>query len=75
MNKIDLITKETVVENTQIVKDLPTVSVSAKTGEGTRKLRSRIVQAVYDERDFAKPDVEKSKIISESAIQSLDQES
>ncbi len=73
MNKIDLISNETVAEKSSIVGDLPTVSISAKTGEGTKKLRSRIVQYVYDEGVYPSLDLTGRKIVSDVPVQTLDQ--
>jgi GTPase len=66
MNKIDLIPKEAIAEKASIVRDLPTISISAKTGEGTKKLRSRIVQTVYGDSSLPELELAGQKIISET---------
>lgn len=70
MNKIDLIPNELVAERSSIVRDLPTISISAKTGEGTKKLRARIVQTVYDEGEYASPAVPTDEIVSDPTLTS-----
>ena len=52
LNKIDLVPNEEIAEKAAIFHDLPTISISAKTGEGTKKLRLKIVQRVFDEEDI-----------------------
>jgi GTPase len=73
LNKIDLIPKDTIEEKSLIVRDLPTVSISAKTGEGTKKLRSRIVQSVFNEADFSAIDATTQKIVSRPSVRELDE--
>lgn len=72
LNKIDLMAEDSIGEKASIVRDLPTVSISAKTGEGTRKLRSKIVQSVFSETDFSGMDVESQKIVSRPAVPEFD---
>ena len=52
LNKIDLVPNEEIAEKAAIFQDLPTISISAKTGEGTKKLRLKIVQRVFDDEDI-----------------------
>ncbi len=74
MNKIDLISNDVMAEKTMIIKDLPTISISAKTGEGTKKLRSRIVQSVFEEQqDLSSNNIERQKILSGSPIRAVEQ--
>ena len=73
MNKIDLIPKEEVAEKTTVVRDLPAISISAKTGEGTKKLRTRIVQTVFGDTDYGGLDLTNQKIISGEPMRALDQ--
>lgn len=72
MNKIDLIPADAVVEKTTAVRDLPTIAISAKTGEGTKKLRSRIVQIVFSDSDFAGIDVTNQKLVADESIRNPD---
>ena len=73
MNKIDLVSKDVIDERVSIVRDLPTISISASTGEGTKKLRTRIVQSVFEENNYPGTEVAGQKIVSESPINSFDQ--
>jgi GTPase len=73
MNKIDLIPRELVAEKALIIRDLPTVSISAKTGEGTKKLRSKIVQFVFEETEHPSLDETSQKIVSGAPLPSFDQ--
>jgi len=72
MNKIDLIPRDLVAEKALIVRDLPTVSISAKTGEGTKKLRSKIVQHVFEEIGESGLDETSQKIVSGAPLPSPD---
>jgi GTPase len=72
LNKIDLIPKESVPQKVEFVRDLPTVAISAKTGEGTKKLRNKIVQAVYAEPEFSAVDVSSQKIVSDLSLHAID---
>jgi len=71
MNKIDLTPGPAAAEKALIVRDLPTVFISAKTGEGTKKLKSRIVQSVYQDVEFSS-EVNR-KIVSQNLVQPLKQ--
>ncbi len=53
LNKIDLIQKDQLKEKLPVFGDLSTIGISAKTGEGTKKLRIRIAQRVYGEEDVS----------------------
>jgi GTPase len=75
LNKIDLASKESVAEKATLVRDLPTISISAKTGEGTKKLRSKIVQIVYEEGIYTELDDTTPKIVSSPPVQALDHNS
>jgi GTPase len=72
MNKIDLIPRDLVTEKTALIRDLPTVSISAKTGEGIKKLRNKIVQFVYEENASDRDEVG-PRIVSRTALSSVDQ--
>lgn len=50
LNKIDLIQRDKLEQMLPMFTDLPTISISAKTGDGTKKLRVRIVERVFEER-------------------------
>jgi GTPase len=72
LNKVDLIPRELVSEKAELIRDLPTVAVSAKTGEGIKKLRIRIAQAVYEDHE-APGEVEiEGRIVSGTPLTSLD---
>ncbi len=73
MNKIDLVSKDVIEERASIVRDLPTISISARTGEGTKKLRTKIVQSVFEENDYSGIQAAGQKIVSGTPIQSIDQ--
>ena len=49
MNKMDLISSDQANERSIIFHDLPTITISAKTGDGTRKLRNAIVERLFNE--------------------------
>ncbi len=48
MNKIDLITNDEAKERATLFQDLPMIAVSAKTGDGTRKLKMKIVERAFE---------------------------
>ena len=73
MNKIDLIPRDLVAERAALIRDLPTVSISAKTGEGIRKLRNKIVQFVFEESEVSDRDEAGPKIVSKTPLSSVDQ--
>ncbi|HXQ91903.1 MAG TPA: GTPase HflX [Nitrososphaerales archaeon] len=72
LNKIDLVPNEEILEKVAIFRDLPTISISAKTGEGTKKLRLKIVQRVFEEEDLVSEDLDERKIVSSSPLQAID---
>lgn len=49
MNKLDLASREDKEKRTGLVGDLPNIGISAKTGEGLRKLKARIAEILYPE--------------------------
>jgi GTP-binding protein HflX len=51
MNKIDLISRDQATERISLFRELPTISISAKTGDGTKKLRTKIVERVFEEAE------------------------
>ena len=67
MNKMDLVPKEEQPERLSMFrKDLPTIGVSAKTGDGLRKLRVKIVERVFSEQQGEEEaEQEAEEIISE----------
>ncbi len=73
MNKVDLIPQELVSEKAQLIWDLPTVSISARTGEGIKKLRSRIVQSVYEDHEAVQENEPRGRIVSGTPLSSIDQ--
>jgi GTP-binding protein HflX len=73
LNKIDLIQKDQLKEKLSLFGDLPTSSISAKTGEGTRKLRVRIAQRVFGEGEtVSDADGEEAIVDSIQASEPLD---
>jgi GTP-binding protein HflX len=48
MNKVDLISVDQAREMALLFQDLPTIAISAKSGEGTRKLKMKIVERVFE---------------------------
>ncbi len=72
LNKIDLVPNEEIAEKVAIFCDLPTISISAKTGEGTKKLRLKIVQRVFEEEDIMSEALDERKIVSGSPLQAMD---
>ncbi len=52
MNKIDLLRDEEISEKVPLFGDMPTVGISAKTGDGTKKLRVKIVQKLFPEEEL-----------------------
>ncbi len=55
MNKMDLTPRDRIPEIASIFGDLPSLEVSAKTGEGLKKLRIRIVERIFGEPQIQKP--------------------
>ena len=51
LNKIDLVPKDQLDEKISMFRELPYMSISSKTGEGTRRLRVRIAERVFGESD------------------------
>ena len=49
LNKIDLVQKEQLSEKMSMLEGMPAMSISAKSGDGTRKLKLRIVAKVFEE--------------------------
>jgi GTPase len=47
LNKIDLVPKDQLQERLSMFNELQNISISARTGEGTKKLRVRIAQRVF----------------------------
>ncbi|HYB03760.1 MAG TPA: hypothetical protein VED17_04815, partial [Nitrososphaerales archaeon] len=73
MNKIDLIPRDLVAEKAAIIRDLPTVSISAKTGEGLKRLRNEIIQFVYEEGEQSDRVEIGPKIVSGTPLSRVDQ--
>ena len=53
LNKIDLVPGEQLSEKMSLFEEMPTIKISAKTGDGTKKLRLRIVSKVFDGQTLA----------------------
>jgi GTP-binding protein HflX len=53
LTKLDVASKETREQMRNLLGDLPSISVSARSGEGLRKLRVRIAETVYPESSGA----------------------
>jgi GTP-binding protein HflX len=51
LNKVDVVPKEALPEISEVFRDLPSTAISAKTGEGTRKLRLIIVNRIFDSEE------------------------
>src|SRR5487761_1711671 len=71
LNKLDLTPREELRQREGIVGDLPFMEISAKTGEGLRKLKLKIVERVYPsehledvsvERVVESPEISRPKI-------------
>jgi len=73
MNKVDLIPPELVSEKAELIRDLPTVAASAKTGEGIKKLRTKIAQAVYEDHEAPRGSEIEGRIVSGTPLTSVDQ--
>ncbi|MDG6996197.1 MAG: GTPase HflX [Nitrososphaerota archaeon] len=58
MNKIDLLSREEVDKRASMFGDMPTIGISAKTGEGTKKLRVRIVQRLFEGEEISEQEEE-----------------
>ena len=56
LNKSDLVTMEEIAEKASLFRDMQTINISAKTGEGTKKLRKRIVEWVFAEGEALSTD-------------------
>ncbi len=53
LNKIDLIPSQQLSEKMSLFRGMPAINVSAKNGDGTRKLRLRIVSKVFEGQSLA----------------------
>jgi 50S ribosomal subunit-associated GTPase HflX len=60
LNKIDLVPKDQLDEKLAMFRELPYMSISSKTGEGTKKLRIRIAERVFEDDTIAEADVEQA---------------
>ncbi len=49
LNKLDIAPRENLANIRYLTRDLPSIEISAKTGEGTRKLRVEIAESVFPE--------------------------
>ena len=58
MNKIDLLSREEVEKRASMFGEMPTIGISAKTGEGTKKLRVRIVQRLFEGEEISEQEEE-----------------
>ncbi len=70
LNKVDLVPKDLLPEITAVFRDLPTTSISAKTGEGTRKLRLIIVNRIFDSEEKISEE-DSRKIVSGPKMETL----
>ena len=61
MNKMDLTSRDRIEEITGIFGDLPSMEISAKTGEGLKKLRIKIAERVFEEIPTQKEEATDSK--------------
>lgn len=69
LNKIDLLQRDQLKERLPLFGDLPTITISAKTGEGTKKLRVKIGERIFGDREALS--VEEPVV---DTIESLEQE-
>jgi GTPase len=65
MNKIDLLARDEVSVKVRLFEDMPTIGISAKTGDGTKKLRVKIVQTIFPQEESSAEIEEPAK---ESAV-------
>ncbi|MDA4129930.1 MAG: GTPase HflX [Thaumarchaeota archaeon] len=70
LNKVDLVPKDALPEITEVFRDLPTTSISAKTGEGTRKLRLIIFNKIFEGEEKLSED-DSRKIIAGGTVGSV----
>jgi GTPase len=70
LNKVDLVPKEALPEITKVFRDLPATSISAKTGEGTRKLKLIIVNRIFDSEEKISEE-DSRKILSGPTMETL----
>ena len=64
MNKIDLLSREEIEQRAQMFAGMPALGISAKTGDGTRKLRVKIVQRLFEGEDIS----EQNESVSEQGV-------
>lgn len=67
MNKIDLLRREEIEERKSIFGDMPLIGISAKTGDGTKKLRVKIVQRLFEGEEVLEPE----SIVDRDAIETI----
>ena len=73
LNKIDLVPKDQLDEKLAMFRELPYMSISSKTGEGTKKLRIRIAERVFVKSDtIAETDGEEAVSSSFQSSKPLD---
>lgn len=72
LNKADLVPPEEIRERTKLFRELPAIGISAKTGEGTRKLRLKIVQRVFAEGGVSELEEAQHTGVSEELAQAID---
>jgi GTPase len=79
LNKLDLAPRENVETIRQIVEDAPSIGISAKTGEGLRKLRIKIFTLLFpEEGGFARnvtvptEEINQGDVISSDVVERLD---
>ncbi len=70
LNKTDLISSKEVVEKASLFQGFPTIAVSARTGEGSKKLKVRIVDQVFAEESS---DANYGNVFQENLVKSINQ--
>lgn len=71
LNKTDLVPNKEVVEKANLFYGFPTIAVSARTGEGSKKLKVRIVDQVFVESS----DANYGNVIQENLVESIKSDS
>lgn len=71
LNKIDLVPSQQLSEKMSLFEEMPTIKTSAKTGDGTRKLRLTIVTKVFDGQNLV-PEISDEKKMRVQTPTSLD---
>jgi GTPase len=67
LNKLDIASKADLELEQKIIGDMPSMGISAKTGEGIRRLKSKIVERTYNAKVPAGEELEAQEVTAEAS--------